>query len=168
MNKIQYFHNFRHISQIKDRKAQIARFAFYTIPFTLGATGWMGGVELGKSFFGRDSLAAWGLGAVIPGGVFGIWRRCPYKGLRSGLFFAAVGIAYQHSTNMNYTNTFLFANTDNPNLPRPSNVFTKDFSFWNLSDKGTDREWSSLPEELGLQARDPGPSWKKWEDAEKK
>ena len=128
----------------------------------------MGGVELGKSFFGRDSLAAWVTGAIIPGGVFGIWRRCPYKGLRSTIFFALVGLAYQHSTNMNYENTFFMPNTDNPNLPRASNVYSKDFSFWDVSTKGTKNEWSDLPERMGWQAADPGPSWKKWEDAEKK
>ena len=40
-----------------------------------GAVSWMGGVELGKSFLGKDSLMAWAAGAVIPGGIFGIWRR---------------------------------------------------------------------------------------------
>jgi len=157
----------RAISQIKDRKAQIARFAFYTVPFTLGATGWMGGVELGKSFFGRDSLLAWCMGAVLPGGIWGLWRRCPYKGAKGMAFFSAIGTAYQHSTNMNYVNTFLYPNLDNPNIPRSWNPFYKDWSAWNLGLKGTDKEWSHVAETIGpgnLNNPDPGPSWKKWED----
>jgi len=154
----------RLISQIKERKAQIARFAFYTVPFTMIGAGWMGGVELGKSFLGRDSLGAWLGGAIIPGGVFGIWRRCVYKGIRASLFFAVVGTAYQHSTNMNYDNNFFLPNRDNPNVPTFKNPFTKDFSWWNLTNLGTENEWSQLPAKSGLQPRDPGPTWKKWED----
>jgi len=155
----------RLISQIKERKAQIARFAFYTVPLTAMGAGWMGSVELGKSFLGRDSLGAWVVGAIIPGGVFGIWRRCIYKGMRSSLFFAALGLMYQHSTNMNYNNNFVMPNRYNPNIPSISkNPFTKDYSLWNLTNLGTDKEWSQLPAKSGFQPKDPGPTWKKWED----
>ena len=156
----------------------MARFAFYTVPITLGAVGWMGGVELGKSFMGKvmimtvmmmmmmikDSLLAWAGGAVIPGGIFGIWRRALHKGVVSSAVFAAIGMAYQHSTNNNFTNTFLFHNLDNPNTPHPWNPFTRDYSAWNISQQGTDKEWSHISESFGINAKDPGPSWKKWED----
>ena len=152
----------RAVSKLTERNAQLARFAFYTVPLTLGAVGWMGGVELGKSFLGKDSVLAWAGGAVIPGGIYGIWRRALHKGCTSTAFFAAIGAAYQHSTNMNYTNTFLFHNLDNPNVIHPWNPFTRDYSAWNITQQGTDKEWSHISE--GIQASDPGPSWKKWED----
>ena len=150
------------MSKLTERNAQLARFAFYTVPLTLGAVGWMGGVELGKSFLGRDSLMAWAGGAVIPGGIFGIWRRALHKGVVATGVFAALGVAYQFSTNNNYTNTFLFHNLDNPNMIHPWNPFTRDYSAWNITQQGTDKEWSHFAEKI--QAKDPGPSWKKWED----
>ena len=155
---------YRTVSKLTERKSQLARFAFYTVPITLGAVGWMGGVELGKSFLGKDSLLAWAGGAVIPGGIFGIWRRALHKGVVSSAVFAAIGMAYQHSTNNNFTNTFLFHNLDNPNTPHPWNPFTRDYSAWNISQQGTDKEWSHISESFGINAKDPGPSWKKWED----
>ena len=45
----------------------------------------MGGVELGKIWLGRKDERAWLVGSVMPAGIFGIWRRCPYKGLRKFL-----------------------------------------------------------------------------------
>ena len=150
------------MTKLTERNAQLARFAFYTVPLTLGGVGWMGGVELGKSFFGKDSLLAWAGGAVVPGGIYGIWRRRLAGGCTSTAFFAAIGMAYQHSTNMNYSNTFLFHNLDNPNVINPWNPFTRDYSAWNITQQGTDKEWSHISEKL--QVKDPGPSWKKWED----
>ena len=152
------------MSKLTERNAQLARFSFYTVPLTCAAVGWMGGVELGKSFLGKDSLMAWAAGAVIPGGIFGIWRRALHKGVVATGVCAALGVAYQYSTNMNYTNTFFFHNLDNPNLIHPWNPFTRDYSAWNITQQGTDKEWSHIAE--NIQAKDPGPSWKKWEDKE--
>ena len=53
----------------------------------------MGGVELGKIWLGRKDERAWIIGSVMPAGIFGIWRRCPYKGLRTALFLSAIGWA---------------------------------------------------------------------------
>ena len=41
------------IKNIKERKAQIARCAFFTVPITTMGAGWMGGVEFAKICFGR-------------------------------------------------------------------------------------------------------------------
>ena len=159
------FFVFRMIAQIKERKAQIARFAFWTVPMTAMTVGWMGGLELGKSLFGRDSLSAWAVAATVPGGIFGVWRRCPYKSARSTAFFAAVGMIYQHSTNNNLHNFWFFPDQSNPNIPHLyKNPFMKDWSFWNIENLGTDKEWSHVSEVV--QQADPGPSWKKWEDKE--
>ena len=62
----------------------------------------MGGVELGKIWLGRKDERAWVVGSIMPAGIFSIWRRCPYKGLRTALLLSAVGWAYQYSTNNNY------------------------------------------------------------------
>ena len=45
------------IKQIKERKAQIARCAFFTVPITTMGAGWMGGVEFAKICFGRWECA---------------------------------------------------------------------------------------------------------------
>merc|ERR1712004_647423 len=63
------------VKQITERKAQLARFAYFTIPLTTMAAGWMGGVELSKISLGRDCKEAWLTGAIVPGGIMGIWTR---------------------------------------------------------------------------------------------
>ena len=148
------------VKKITERKAQLARFAFFTVPVTGMAAGWMGGVEFAKIFLGRKDERAWVLGAAVPGGIMGIWRRDIYKGLRTGMIMAALGVAYQYSTNNNLTNSLFMPNTDNPNLPSPFNPFNRDFSFFNFKGK----EYSTVHTDTGMYFPDPGPSWKKWED----
>merc|ERR1712183_430624 len=97
--------------KITERKAQLARFAFFTVPVT-------------------------------------------------GMIMAALGVAYQYSTNNNLTNSLFMPNTDNPNLPSPFNPFNRDFSFFNFKGK----EYSTVHTDTGMYFPDPGPSWKKWED----
>ena len=133
------------------------------MPLTLGAVSWIGGVELGKIWLGRKDERAWLVGSVMPAGIFGIWRRCPYKGLRTAVFLSAIGWAYQYSTNNNYVNTFVYPNTDNPNLPHTKDLFTKDYSLWNVEDKGTEKEYSTIAVDIGAYPKAPEPSWKKWE-----
>merc|ERR1712032_355413 len=83
------------------RKAQLARFAYFTIPLTTMAAGWMGGIEVGKIVLGRDSQEAWLAGAIVPGGIMGIWTRNLYGGMRTSIFLGALGWIYQYSTNNN-------------------------------------------------------------------
>ena len=155
---------YSYIKKITERKAQIARAAFFIVPLTGMAAGWMVGVELGKVAFGRKDEKAWALGSLVPGGIYGIWRRDLYMGMRNSLLLAAVGVAYQYSCNNNLTNSFLFSNYDNPNLPTPHNKIDKDSTFFNLTTRG---EYSKIHENLGIYFPDPGPSWKKWEDEKK-
>jgi hypothetical protein len=75
------------------------RFAYFTIPLTSMAAGWMGGLELSKIAFGRwvvagvdgdmlhcrDDPKAWVTAAVVPGGIMGIWSRhasCHHASMR--------------------------------------------------------------------------------------
>lgn len=72
--------------------------------------------------FARDSQEAWLAGAIVPGGIMGIWTRLEsalsdkdlrlfffgrnvYGGMRTSLFLGAFGYMYQWSTNNNLTNT---------------------------------------------------------------
>merc|ERR1719234_669353 len=73
------------VKQITERKAQLARFAYFTIPLTTMAAGWMGGIEVGKIVLGRDSQEAWLAGAIVPGGIMGIWTRNIYGGMRTSI-----------------------------------------------------------------------------------
>merc|ERR1712032_1611868 len=50
------------------------------------AAGWMGGIEVGKIVLGRDSQEAWLAGAIVPGGIMGIWTRNLYGGMRTSIF----------------------------------------------------------------------------------
>merc|ERR1711971_520295 len=93
--------------QITERKAQLARFAYFTIPLTTMAAGWTGGIEVGKIALGRDSQEAWLAGAIVPGGIMGMW---------TSIFLGALGWIYQYSTNNNLSNT-ITPHYDNPNMP---------------------------------------------------
>ena len=78
----------------------------------------MAGVEFSKIMVGRKNENAWLLGAVVPGGITGIWRRNLYMGMRTSIFFGIFGYVYQYSTNNNLTNSLLpYAHGDNPNIP---------------------------------------------------
>merc|ERR1712107_109931 len=70
-----------------------------------------------KDFLGRDCKEAWLTGAIVPGGIMGIWTRNLYGGMRTSIFLGAFGWIYQYSTNNNLTNT-ISPNYDNPNMPR--------------------------------------------------
>lgn len=148
---------------IKERKAQIARFAYFTIPLTSMAASWMGALELSKIAFGRDDSKAWVTAAIAPGGIAGIWTRNIYGGMRTGLLLALIGYTYQECTNNNLTNS-LFPNYDNPNIP--FGYFEKNTAFY-WPTRGGEGQRSTLFEDMGMYKKDPGPSWKKWEDAEK-
>merc|ERR1711890_145642 len=80
-----------------DRRAQIARFVYWTVPVTCMGTGWMGAVELGKVFMGRKNEWAWVVGSTFPAGM-GIWTRNFWGGFRTGLFLSVLGVAYQYSS----------------------------------------------------------------------
>merc|ERR1719367_514791 len=50
----------RYVQKLKDRRAQIARYAFFTVPIVAGSVGFMGAVELGKLLLGsRKDERAW-------------------------------------------------------------------------------------------------------------
>eukprot|EP00092_Neocalanus_flemingeri_P021282 GFUD01023064.1.p1 GENE.GFUD01023064.1~~GFUD01023064.1.p1 ORF type:complete len:220 (+),score=59.77 GFUD01023064.1:61-720(+) len=151
----------RTIKKITERKAQLARYAFFAVPITGMAAGWMGGVEMGKIALGRKDERAWVFGASVPAGIFGIWRRDIYKGVRTGLFLAALGYAYQYSCNNDLTNSLFSPDTSNPNIPNPNNPFNRDWTMWNLTTKS---ENPTFHVDAGWYFPDPGPSWKKWED----
>merc|ERR1712107_390993 len=72
----------------------------------------------------------------------------------------AFGWIYQYSTNNNLTNT-ISPNYDNPNMPRGRFAYNNAM-FWPT--KG--ETGMQIHENLGLYPKDPGPSWKKWEDKE--
>ena len=84
---------------MRTEQLKYSRFAYFTIPLTTMAAGWMGGVELSKISLGRfvfrievfklfkprsgssppsfdrDCKEAWLTGAIVPGGIMGIWTR---------------------------------------------------------------------------------------------
>merc|ERR1740128_26038 len=155
------------ISRITDRKAQLARFAYFTIPLTTMAMGWMGGVELAKLTVGRKEEQAWMMGAIVPGGIMGIWTRNLWGGVRTAGFLGVMGAAYQWATNNNYTNSIL-PNMDNPNRPHPLQWISRQQTLWSI-DKGSPGDGAReipliFPKKFIV--TDPGPSWKKWEDEE--
>lgn len=155
------------MQKLKERRAQIARYAFFTVPIVAGSVGFMGAVELGKLLLGsRKDERAWLFGAIAPAGAIGVWRRNPYMGLRWGVGIGLLGYAYQFSTNMNYSNMLFYPMNDNPNIMYEKDPFNRDVSGWNLESLGTENEYSKINERLGIHAVKPEPSWKKWEDKE--
>jgi len=145
---------------ITDRRAQLARFTYFTVPLTGIAAGWMGGVEFAKIILGRDNELAWAAGAVLPGGIMGIWSRNIAGGVRTAGVLGLIGMAYQWSTNNNLTNSILKGkDSDNPN--RPGTYYEKKVSFFWPS--RADRPEDSMHHKIFWE-KDPGPSWKKFEE----
>merc|ERR1711935_413283 len=141
----------------------MGRLAYFTIPLTGMAAGWMAGVELGKIALGRKSEEAWVAAAIIPGGIKGLWVRCMYSGMRTSIGMALLGVAYQYSSNNNLTNTFNPFTTDNinPNTHDLNNQ-VKDVSLWwpYRTPRGNDKFYVNY----GLSVPDPGPTYAKFEE----
>merc|ERR1712059_34143 len=102
-------------------------------------------------------------GAAMPGGIMGIWSKNVWGGFRISLLAAAVGVAYQYSCNNDLSNN-LYPSNDNPNIPTYQ-FFDQEWTF--LHPTREEGRTYGLAERVGLNFSDPGPSWKKWEDAEK-
>merc|ERR1712130_1039964 len=146
------------VKQITERKAQLARFAYFTVPLTTMAAGWMGGIELGKLPLAGIARRP---GLLEPSSRAVLWESGPETsigGLRTGLVLGALGWIYQYSTNNNLTNTITNHN-DNPNIPTGRFNYNQAFFWPTKGENGTD-----IHEKMGWYPKDPGPSWKKWED----
>jgi len=153
----------RTISRLSERKAIFARYCFFTIPITSMFAGWMGGVEASKLLLGPDyTIHAHGLGALVPGGIWSLWR----KGGSHGVFiraipFALVGMAYANAVKYNRYWSLLDAfNNDNPNMP--TGYLMKDWSFFG----NVNRSEYADKKQIWFHPKDPGPSWKKWDPEE--
>lgn len=149
--------------QIKERQAQIARYAFYTIPITSMFAGWMGGIEISKMLLGSDKyVEAHVMGSLLPGAIFAFWRSTGFPGfLRASLPWAYVGFMYAYAQKHDlYWSIWDGQKKDNPNIP--TGFLARDWSTFgmvNKSEYGKTQFW--------WYPKDEGPSWKKWDDEER-
>eukprot|EP00088_Acartia_fossae_P042060 TRINITY_DN44041_c0_g1_i1.p1 TRINITY_DN44041_c0_g1~~TRINITY_DN44041_c0_g1_i1.p1 ORF type:complete len:220 (+),score=44.91 TRINITY_DN44041_c0_g1_i1:37-696(+) len=149
------------VSMITDRRIQIARAAFFTIPAVAAATSWMAVLEISKKYVSKDKQQrAYFMAAAAPAAVYCVWRKrlASFPKVFAGP--ALIGAAYRKSVDDN-----LFFGWDqswqNPNDP-------KDFYRKRMSIFGE----AKTPEFLrfsdhrpGLwSVKDPGPAYAKFED----
>jgi len=147
-------------SRITDRRAQIARTAFFTIPALSATVGWMAMLEISKKSFGREMYQeAYVAAATVPAAVYCVWRRRLAAFPKIFIPIALMGAAYQKSVD---ENLYLGFNSryQNPNEPydhmnRPMSLF------------GESRRWDMMhPKQFRgsiFQPADPGPTYAKWE-----
>lgn len=145
------------IMNIKERKAQIARCAYFTVPMVSASVGWMGGLEIAKKMLGRDRyLEAHVLGAAVPAAVWSIWRRNSLSFISSWLVFSLIGTTYQYGVDHNMYMSVWGYSHHNPN--EPQGIFDQNQS---MVGEVTRREFWRTP---WLKQLDGGASWKKWEE----
>jgi len=151
------------LTKITDRRMQIARTAFFTVPAFAAFTGYVAALEIGKKTFGRENkqLAYFGA-AALPASVFCIWRKrlssFPKIFFPLGLF----GLFYRMAldNNMYFGYGAIFENPNDPldRMHRDSSIFGE----------------AERPEFLRLRSlrgspflgKDEGPTYAKWENAE--
>lgn len=148
------------LSKITDRRIQIARAAFFTVPALSAAVGWMSMLEIGKKVFNREQQQrAYILAATVPAAVFCVWRKNVYSFPKIMAPFAITGAMYRHSVDDNLY--FGFGKTyQNPNNPldfthKSFSILgeAKRFEFWRQADH---RPSIMCP-------TDPGPTYAKFE-----
>lgn len=152
----------RTLSRITERRAQIARFCYYTIPVTSMAAGWMGGVEIAKLALGKDrNCEAHIAGATVPGAIWSVWRNLGLAGaIRGTIPFAWIGFCYAYAVKHNlYYSVFDPQDGSNPN--RPIGHMAKDWSWFGIAQRG---EYGTT--QVFSYPKEEGPSWKKWDEEE--
>ena len=62
-------------TKIRDRRAQLIRFAYFTVPMAAGTTGFVGGLEITKKYT-NNRYAAYAAACAVPAGVYAtFWRQ---------------------------------------------------------------------------------------------
>jgi len=145
------------VMRIQERKAQIARTAYFTVPIVSATVGWMGALEIAKKVLGKDRyMEAQAVAATVPAAVWTIWKRNPLSICISWAIFASIGTMYQASVEYNM-NISLYPNSHyNPN--EPQGFYDQNRTYF--GEVGRPSFWH-LPVHTNL---DQGPSWKKWEE----
>jgi len=149
--------------KITDRRMQIARTVFFTVPAFAAATGWMAMREIGTKSFGREDkrLAYFGA-AALPASVFCIWRKRLGSFPKIFLPLALFGLAYRAAVdnNMYFGYGAIFENPNDPlhRMHRSSSIMgeAERPDFFRM-------KFARGSPFLG---KDEGPSYAKWENAE--
>jgi len=147
-------------SRLTDRRVQIARTAYFTLPAVTAACGWMALLEISKRMLGREHYqTAYVSAAVAPASVFSVWRKRPQAFPKVFAVAAIVGFIYQKSVDEDLI-WGGSATWQNPNDP---------YGFW-------ERSWSLFGEArrpefrpdgriaMYKQMSDPGPTYAKFEE----
>jgi len=147
------------ISRITDRRVQIARTAYFTLPALTATCGWMAALEISKRALGRENYQeAYVCAALAPATVFSVWRQ------RAGSFpkifavAALLGVIYQKSVDEN-----LYWGSgqvwENPN--DQYDAFHKNMSIFGEARR---YEWRHGDKKAMFhQVADPGPTYAKFE-----
>jgi len=101
-------------TKIRDRRAQLIRFAYFTVPIVAGTTGFVGGLEITKKYT-NNRYAAYAAACAVPAGVYATfwrqWTRFP----KAFTLFAGFAMTYNYMVEENFY-TGLYGG--NPNDPR--------------------------------------------------
>jgi len=152
----------RGITKITDRRMQIARTAFFTIPAVSAAIGYIALLEIAKKSYARGNRAlAYATAAAVPAGVACVWRKRLTPFLKVFLPLGAAGALYGTAVDKDmyfgYGPAWM-----NPNDPRDH--FHKSWSLF-----GESRRPEILTNPFGIKGSfwatgvDPGPTYAKFE-----
>ncbi|XP_023322832.1 uncharacterized protein LOC111697161 [Eurytemora carolleeae] len=147
-------------SRITDRRAQIARGAFFTIPAVSAMVGFVALLEIAKKSVGREHYkTAFAVAAAAPATVYCVWRRNIAPFAKVYIPVALWGVTYQTSIDDNKYFGW-GAVTDNPNDPR--DTFHRSLSMFGEAVRPEFFHTKYFRGGL-LQPADPGPTYAKFE-----
>jgi hypothetical protein len=142
-------------TKLRDRRAQLLRFAWYTAPAILATTGYIAALEISKKTV-ETRKGAYVLAAAVPAGVAATWRRDVSWFPKTFVGVAAAGFVY---VSLLEDNSWIQFSNRNPN--NPDGIENKSIAFMNWPHK---EHIGPNQESFGnFVPRDPGPTYTKWE-----
>jgi len=147
------------ISRITDRRVQLARFAYFTLPAVTAACGWMATLEIGKKMFGKEGYAgAYVVAGAAPAAVFSAWRKRPAAFPKVFAVAAIAGATYNYAIENNH-----YWNTELAWL-NPNDRFDWHHRDWSLFGEAKTMEFrpNGKLAMFGQQVPDPGPTYAKF------
>jgi len=148
------------LAKITDRRMQIARLAFFTVPALAASVGWMAALEIGKKVVDKEEQQrAYVMAAAAPAAVFCVWRKRMWSFPKVFAPIAIAGAMYGHSVknNLYFGMGKAYQNPNDPHSQRHKNYSligeARRFEFLRQADHSPSV----------MCPKDPGPTYAKFE-----
>merc|ERR1711915_961687 len=149
------------LTRLTNRRQQILRGIFFTVPAVAAGTGYVAAVEILSKMLGpQNKRTAWAMAGLVPAGVYSVWRRRFNAFPIQVIGFGMLGYLYQMSVeeNLYFGNERAWANPNDPftSEHRNKTIFGEMRKYEVLRPDLSDTLLRTVP--------DPGPSYAKFEN----